>query len=145
MGTSATRTCPECGSPNSGLSLFCSECGASLSASPGPVSGDADGQTTTTFRTVDDDVAAHDPYATQSFRVSPATSQQITASGSTSADTTWSSTTPAPAATLRDDLSRRGLVLGWIAALLILLVIAFFAWSSLLDPGTRDSITGIFG
>jgi hypothetical protein len=36
-------------------------------------------------------------------------------------------------------------VLGWIAAVLILLVIGFFAWSSLLDPGTRDSITGIFG
>jgi hypothetical protein len=43
-----------------------------------------------------------------------------------------------------DDIGSRGMVLGWIAGVLILLVIAYLGWISFLDQGTRDSIIGIF-
>lgn len=144
MGASATpaRICPECGARNSGLSLFCAECGASLTnARPDNAASD---QTTTTFTPIADE-ASQDPYATQQFRPQPAPSQQ-TATDLPPARVGWAeSIIPAPGMDDgQDDIGARGMVLGWIATILILLVIAFFAWSTLLGQGTRDSITGIF-
>jgi hypothetical protein len=40
--------------------------------------------------------------------------------------------------------SRRGFVLGLIAAFLIAIVIGFFVWSSVVSQGFRDSVTGLF-
>ncbi len=145
MGAASTpaRICPECGARNSGLSLFCAECGASLTnaASEGATSD----QTTTTFTPVSEPADA-DPYATQQFRPQSTSGSQQTAIGLPPAQVGWAeSIIPAPGISdTRDDIGSRGMVLGWIAAILILLVIAVFAWSTLLDQGTRDSVIGIF-
>jgi hypothetical protein len=40
--------------------------------------------------------------------------------------------------------SARGAVLGWLAAILFLLIVGFFVWSSLLSDATRDRLTGWF-
>jgi hypothetical protein len=40
--------------------------------------------------------------------------------------------------------SVRGAVLGWLAAILFLLIVGFFVWSSLLSDATRDRFTGWF-
>lgn len=140
MGAAPTpaRICPECGTSNSGLSLFCAECGASLTNA---VTEDAvDSEATATFRPVSRDAVSPDPYATQEFQ--PQAAAQNTAAGVAPAEPAWS----APASTYRDrrEESRRGLVLGWIAGVLILLVIGYLGWTSFLDPDTRDSIIGVF-
>lgn len=144
MGAAATpaRICPECGARNSGLSLFCAECGASLTNAA--TEGTASDQTTTTFTPVSEP-AVSDPYATQQFRPQPAPAQQ-TETSLPPAQVGWAeSIIPAPGmGETRDDIGARGMVLGWIATILILLVIAFFAWSTLLGQGTRDSVIGIF-
>lgn len=145
MGASATpaRICPECGTRNSGLSLFCSECGASLTNAA--TEGSSDNQTTTTFSPITSPPSS-DPYATQQFQPQSASPAQSTASSSPAAVPEWSN--PAyGAGTSRydaDDIGSRGLVLGWIAGVLILLVIGYLGWTSFLDEGTRDSIIGIF-
>lgn len=144
MGASATpaRICPECGARNSGLSLFCAECGASLTNAT--TEGATSDQTTTTFTPVAEP-AASDPYATQQFRPQTAPAQH-TATDLPPAQVGWAeSIIPAPGmGDTRDEIGARGMVLGWIAAILILLVIAFFAWSTVLSQGTRDSVIGIF-
>jgi len=40
--------------------------------------------------------------------------------------------------------SARGAVLGWLAATLMLIIVAAFVWSTLISDATRDRITGIF-
>jgi hypothetical protein len=40
--------------------------------------------------------------------------------------------------------SVRGAVLGWLAAILFLLIVGFFVWSSLFSDATRDRFTGWF-
>lgn len=139
MGASATpaRICPECGTRNSGLSLFCSECGASLTNAA--TEGSTDSQTTTTFSPVTEPPSS-DPYATQQFQPQQATSVQSTASlewiaPAYAEDTSRYGT---------NDIGSRGMVLGWIAGVLILLVIGYLGWTSFLGEDTRDSIIGIF-
>lgn len=143
MGAASTpaRICPECGTRNSGMSLFCAECGASLTAAAS--APDDDSQTTITFRPTTG-AAPDDPYSTQEFQpqspyngTGTATHPAVDAPADGTTDRT-PRMTPEPE-------SRRGLVLGWIAGILILLVIAWFGWTDLLDAGTRDSITGLFG
>lgn len=140
----STRICPECGTPNSGLSLFCSECGASLTGALSHPANDPDDQATAAFRPVTDEPVASDPYATQQFRVTAASSPQTTISDVSSASPAGVSATSGTSGSLRPDEGQRGLVLGWIAAILILLVIGYLGWTSFLDPDTRDSIIGIF-
>jgi hypothetical protein len=84
MGASATpaRICPECGTRNSGLSLFCSECGASLTNAA--TAGATDAQTTTTFSPVTP-APSSDPYTTQQFQPQQATSAQPSASAAQAA------------------------------------------------------------
>lgn len=145
MGASSTpaRICPECGTRNSGLSLFCSECGASLTNAASETS--VDNQTTTTFSPVPESQSS-DPYATQQFRPQPSAAPSTASSGMPTARDTWSEpydSAPSygyPA----QDIGARGMVLGWIAAILILLVIGFLGWTSFLDQDTRDSLIGIF-
>lgn len=145
---SGKRICPECGYPNGGISLFCAECGASLSDAT--VDG-ADNQTTTAFTPVSTGQktssrgGAEDPNATAGFRPEPDT-------GTSNSKAAWQHSTSAwqepvdtsPDSTFYETESRRGLVLGWIASLLIVLVVGFFIWSSILSQNVRDSFTGFF-
>lgn len=139
MGASPTpaRICPECGTRNSGLSLFCSECGASLTNAA--TEGATDSQTTSTFSPVTEQPAP-DPYATQQFQPQQATSAQPAASQDWVAPT-YADDTSRYGTT---DIGSRGMVLGWIAGILILLVIGYLGWTSFLGEGTRDSIIGVF-
>lgn len=140
--TNPARICPECGTRNSGLSLFCAECGASLtSAAPAT---DNDTQTTITFRPTTDSPES-DPYSTQQFQPQSTFGNTATSTYSSASYDPDDSTSIGTASAYRPEPeSRRGLVLGWIAAILILLVIAWLVWTSFLDPDTRDSITGLF-
>lgn len=151
-----SMTCPECGTENSTQNLFCAECGASLSRA-----FSAQRETEATMAT--DGI-------TQPFTPAPNTSYQATptsyhASPPAYQDTTSTMTDqyavqPPPQAPRQDypvyddrpapgyvphQESIRGMILGWIATLLILAIIAFFAWSTLIDQSMRDRITGIFG
>lgn len=141
--TTPARICPECGARNSGLSLFCAECGASLTNAA--TESTPSDQTTTTFTPVSEP-AESDSYETQQFRPQPVANDQQTATDRPAAQAGWTeSIIPAPGIDdAREEIGTRGMVLGWIATILILLVIAFFAWSSLLGQDTRDSVIGIF-
>ena len=143
MGASTTpaRICPECGTRNSGLSLFCSECGASLSSAE--TADTADAQTTSTFAPVS--APSSDPYATQQFQPQSTPSTQSTASAAPAAMPAWAA--PLPGGSSRydsEEIGSRGMVLGWIAGILILLVIGYLGWTSFLGEETRDSIIGMF-
>lgn len=130
MGAASTpaRICPECGSRNSGLSLFCSECGESLTNA---ALADSANQTTSTFQPVQN-MPPDDAEMTQEIPIQPS----MTTVPHAPHVSTWESRRPVE--------SRRGLVLGWIAGVLILLVIAWLGWTSFLDPGIRDDILGLF-
>ncbi len=146
--TSGARICPECGTRNSALSLFCAECGASLS-SAGSVSADDNGQTTTTFTPRSGDARQQAPegieatgaHTTQEFR--PWTS--LPEASSDNAATGWEEPRGVGAYERTPPESRRGFVLGLLAAILIALVIGFFLWSTVASQGFRDTVTGLFG
>jgi hypothetical protein len=142
MGAASTpiRICPECGTRNSGLSLFCAECGASLTHAV--VDGADDSQTTATYRPLPAKEPSSDPYATQQF--TPQAIAAIQPSGTNGDGHTRSVSSAITSEYVPNTESRRGLVLGWIAGVLILLVIGYLGWTSFLDPDTRDSIIGIF-
>ncbi|HVL24771.1 MAG TPA: hypothetical protein VM450_11850 [Thermomicrobiales bacterium] len=140
---SESRRCPECGTRNSGLSLFCAECGAALYNDAPGTNGDDATQATTVFTT------SSDPNATAEFTPRTSSTQEtLTSSPAWSAAEpveTWAAaTTPPSDVVFSPPESRRGLVLGWIAAALIALVIGFLIWSSFLSAGTRDMVTGWF-
>ena len=44
----------------------------------------------------------------------------------------------------QEEESPRGAVLGWVAATVILLIIAAFVWAAVLSDATRDRFTSIF-
>lgn len=147
--TPGKRICYECGHTNSGISLFCAECGASLNDE----STDRQNiESTTTFRpastgqeTINWDGGPQDPHATAEF-------QPQTDTASTQATPAWDhkeSRWSEPVDTIQtsgfyEPESLRGLVLGWIASFLIVLVIGFFIWSTILSQGFRDSVIGFF-
>jgi hypothetical protein len=140
---SQPRICPECGTRNSGLSLFCAECGAALYTDTPDSDRDDETQTTTAF------APSTDPTTTADFTPRTSSTQEtLTSSPAWSAAEpveTWTAT-PAPPSEVAyaPPESRRGLVLGWIAAVLIALVIGFLIWSTFLGESTRDMITGWF-
>lgn len=144
---SSPRLCPECGARNSGFSLFCAECGTSLNTASRTTADDD--QTTTTFRPIPSDPGqqtlhaepAQDAYITREF-----VPQAISPSGTAVAPPIgWGEyEVDDPYPPVRTE-SRRGFVLGLIAATLIALVIAFFLWSTVADQGFRDAVTGLFG
>ena len=156
--TSSTRTCPVCDAPNNSVSLFCSECGASLDT---PASSD-----TSSYLAADADEAQK----TAAFV--PATSSSSAKPGSTPAHATpgsspdpipasWESTRPAtpsadrvwsapddgvlPLAPVRRPSNNRGFVLGLIARLLVLAIFLLWTWASILSQDTRNSIQDLFG
>lgn len=123
MAVSSPKICPECGASNDSNDLFCRDCGTSMamvSSSVGqtsaftPVSPVAETQTTA----VTPAVVASSPIAQPSY--------------------------PQVQGTLPHEESARGAVLGWLAATLMLIIVAAFVWSSLISDAARDRITGIF-
>lgn len=128
MASDYSKTCPDCGAENNSTDLFCKDCGASLAMVPAgsqqtaaftPINNGAETQTTTIAP------AAVPPGNTGGFAAVPAAQ------------------TPAYSYTSEPE-STRGAVLGWLAATLMLIVVAAFFWSSVISDSTRDSITGIF-
>lgn len=126
MASTYTKTCPDCGAINDSNDLFCKDCGTSLA------------------------MVADSSQQTSSFTpIAPANGTQTTAL--------------APAATpytpqyvptsvpeqpnygyMPEEESSRGAVLGWLAATLMLIIVAAFIWSAVISESTRDRITGIF-
>ncbi len=167
----SARKCPVCDAPNSNLSLFCAECGASMNAPESdltaayqPIANDHDeddAQRTAAFQPEpygrDARAERTERDGTGSTRVSPdATSSPY--------DSTWQPTSAAPAASSSMDpvrsptdvtyvaqpmesppLGMRGFVLGLFAVLLMLAVFLLWTWATLLDQGPRDSIRDLFG
>jgi len=150
-GVSDARICPQCGKRNSGLSLFCAECGTPL-MDDAVWSRPSDAtQATAAFS------PAQDPGATTAFAPQPST-QPAARDLDTTREHAWEPPGAAPAWTspaaaiepaspmvaYEPPESRRGFILGVIASILIAVVIGFVIWASLLDAGTRDTITGWF-
>lgn len=122
MSATTTRSCPECGAINVTDDLFCKQCGASLAMTTGNY------QHTAAFTPITSD-------QTGTVAIAPVPEQH-----------TYQ---PTPAYTgaytyAPIEESPRGAVLGWVAASLILIIIAFFAWAALISDSMRDRILGIF-
>lgn len=158
--TASTRKCPVCDAPNSNLSIFCAECGASINA--------PDSDDTAAYRPVsNDDVDAAqqtDAYEPASYAADSAHSTRVAAeSPPDEYGSTWhapnapaSPSLPTPVRSPADVTFQaeqassepqgiRGFVLGVLAVLLILTVFLLWTWATLLDQGTRDSIQNFFG
>lgn len=130
MATAFTKTCPDCGAENDSNDLFCKDCGTSLAMV------NAGSQHTAAFTPLDSG------YETQTTAITPAAAPPST--GDTGGFTSVpAAQTPAYSYTPEPE-SMRGAVLGWLAATLILIILAMYFWSSVISDSTRDSITGIF-
>ncbi len=160
----SARNCPICGSRNSGLSLFCAECGAALNGSP-----ETD---TTAFKTTRPD---HDEQRTQSFVPessnpsdsgrwqAPKETPSLTAppaqrtgaypwspsssssSASERAETAWLSSTGAAAVQpVGEDEGIRGFILGFLAIVLIAALLGLYLWAGVFSENTRDTVVGWF-
>lgn len=155
--TSSTRICPVCDAPNSSLSLFCAECGASLSV---PVEGDT--AEYTPVATGDDDPQATATYTPARTTRATGTGDSATPAANDGGTSQFSSWSPSPAAALpwqaEPDAnfyptpsatgaprSNRGFYLGLLAGLLIVAVFLLWGWAALLDQDSRDSIQDFFG
>lgn len=154
--TASTRICPVCDAPNSNLSLFCAECGASMNAPESddtaaykPIPNDDDAQRTAAF---EPGSFADTSQGATRVTTEPPTGgygsmwQAANASPSPSAPD-WSPANvtfqPQQAGTAPHGI--RGFVLGLLAVLLMLAVFLLWTWATLLDQGTRDSIQDFFG
>lgn len=129
MADTYTKICPECGAENNSNDLFCRDCGASLAMVT------ADSQHTAAFTPIDPDDG------TQTTTINSAYSPPAMDSG---AYTNVPAAQPPAYSYIPETESARGAVLGWLAATLILIIVAAFIWSSVISDATRDSITGIF-
>lgn len=145
--TSGARICPECGARNSGLSLFCAECGASLNNARS-ADMEEEGQTTTTFTPASQDDGHRAPAwnaakgANETQEFTPQLSMADTPGRDTAAS--WDSLEQDAPYTRVPSESRRGFVLGLLAGILMALVIGFFLWSTVADQAFRDAVTGLF-
>lgn len=160
--TGSGRKCPVCDAPNSNLSLFCAECGASMNAPESddtaayrPIAHDRDeddAQQTAAFQP--EPYAREERDAADPTRVAPAATSSPYGSTWQPTDATvapiapvWSPAEGAYAAQTASPapLGMRGFVLGLLAVLLMLAVFLLWTWATLLDQGTRDSIQDFFG
>lgn len=126
MATDYTKTCPDCGAVNDSNDLFCKDCGTSMAM----VNNSS--QQTSAFTPIDSS------YETQTTAIAPAvtpTAPEYVAVPA--AQPSSYSYAPEPE-------SSRGAVLGWLAATLMLIIVAAFIWSSVISDSTRESITGFF-
>lgn len=142
-----SRTCPVCGAHNSGLSLFCSECGSGLNEAAWqddgqtqaflpaassteypwqPTDAGSQSRSSATFQT-NETATVGSPAAHPGSSESPSY-------GSGTMVSSW--TTPG----VENDRGSRGFALGILAWLLILTVFGAYLWSSVLSSGLRDDI-----
>ncbi len=166
--TASARKCPVCDAPNSNLSLFCAECGASMNA---PESDD-----TAAFQPLANDRDEDDAQRTAAFQPEPFARDTRDARATTDStriapdvpaspfSSTWQPTVGSPTVSPPLDpvwspadgayasqptgpapLGMRGFVLGMLAVLLMLAVFLLWTWATLLDASTRESIQDIFG
>lgn len=144
----STKICPHCGHVNSTRSVFCAECGTSLDELDTDNHPDDSGQTTVSFNPVSTDPdpqatlwgPASDSQATREFTPQQTDNEPF----DNRAAPGWQpEPTNAGYMSYRSE-SRRGFILGIIAIVLIVVIIGFFLWSSVVGEGFRDSITGIF-
>ena len=167
-----SRTCPVCGARNSGISLFCAECGSSLN-------GDAHRTGDTAAIPIHPTTAQHtEPYrvtrgstsGTQRWSTSES-QDEIAPFRTTSANRTssapigdrWSAAsngggaevfaadTPyhdafSPTVTMVEHHapSTRGFFLGLLAFLLIAVILGLYGWTAWLSADLRDTISGWF-
>lgn len=127
MATAYKTPCPNCGAENDSNDLFCKDCGSSL------VSVSNTAQHTAAFTPLN---ASNE---TQTTTIAPSM---------TPPPVTYSAEPPAmqPSAYSyhSEPESARGAVLGWLAAALMVIIVAAFVWSTVISDATRDRITGIF-
>lgn len=126
MATAYTKTCPDCGAENNSNDLFCKDCGTSLAM----VNNSS--QQTSSFSPVG---TASETQTTMITPAAPAPASNYAAIPAAQ---------PAQYAYYPEPESVRGAVLGWLALVLILVIVAAFLWSSVISDSTRESITGFF-
>ena len=139
---SATVICPVCDAPNASRSLFCAECGASLTDSSGDTAPIA------TSSTVDSQATAVIPSG--GTWADAGTGRQAAA---TTISPTVEPLTLSPAGDPNPYLlpvpvapeSRRGFWLGMVALVLMLIVLALWIWGGILADDTRESVRNLFG
>lgn len=127
MATAYTKTCPDCGAINDSNDLFCKDCGTSLAMVNNAF------QQTSSFTPI----LAED--STQTTTIAPAAVPAASSAASSPQVMSQPTYDYVP-----QEESARGAVLGWLAATLMLIIVAAFIWSSVITDATRDRITGIF-
>lgn len=160
METNPTKTCPDCGTKNDAGDLFCRSCGTSLAL----VDVDADTESTTDWYAPGDQPTETIAPVNASTEMDPPMSSSTETQTTAIAPTVSPSAPTPPVSSASDQFSNdyltmyqnnantyiathesvRGAVLGWIAAVLILVTIGAFVWSTLLSDATRDRFTGFF-
>lgn len=130
MASTYTTTCPDCGAENDSNDLFCKDCGSSL------VGVGAASQQTAAFTPVSS------ASETQTTAIAPApapvsVSSTPQYSGVPAGQPATYYQTPQPE-------SSRGAVLGWLAMVLIAVIVGAYFWTSVISDATRDRVTGIF-
>lgn len=130
MSDAPTKRCPVCNASNPASALFCEECGSSI-ATVGAAT-----QITGTMSPVD----TTDETVSVPIAVAPPTPAQSSApiySAPIQSVSTEYGYVP-------QNESVRGAVLGWVAMVLMLLIVGFFVWSTLISDTLRDRLTGWF-
>lgn len=126
MAATYTKTCPDCGAENDSNDLFCKDCGTSL-AMVGNTT-----QQTSAFKPIINTAE------TQTTMITPAEAPAAPAYAAAPA-----AVSPTNMYVPRQE-SSRGAVLGWLAAMLMLVIVAAFIWSSVISEATRDRLIGFF-
>ena len=138
----ASVICPVCDAPNAGRSLFCAECGASLTETSGTTSSidpasSTDSQSTAVIpssRSWSDTASSRD---TSSTTVAPSVAP-LSLSPAVDSNPYL---LPVPV----EPESRRGFWLGIIALVLMLIVLGLWIWGGVLAADTRESVRDLFG
>lgn len=152
------RVCPSCGAVNSERSLFCAECGASLShgeemntadaTSPFAPGANADSESTAAFVPVIHPSKATDPTRSTppvTSTVGPYPSAHMGDNQPYAQSSVWPGDHElVSTVSTHQGGSLRGFALGSIAILLTCIVLGAWLWAGVLDLGTRNSIADFF-